>query len=121
MKKDKEWIEMLTKEVVAGEIYDGTVTRLMDFGAFVEVLPGKEGLVHISEIAHERTNAVSDVLKVGDTVKVKVKEIDDQKRINLSMKALIDAPANMSAERSQDQRGSGGGGGKKFFGRKDKR
>ncbi len=93
MKKAKAWVEMLTKEVEAGEVYDGTVTRLMDFGAFVEVLPGKEGLVHISELEHRRVEKVSDVLNVGDKVKVKVKEIDDQGRINLSRKALLERPA----------------------------
>lgn len=83
-------IENLTKEVQAGEIYEGTVVRLMDFGAFVEILPGKDGLVHISELAHNRVEKVGDVVKLGDKVQVKVKEIDDKGRINLSMKALID-------------------------------
>src|SRR5690606_8233501 len=72
MAKAMQWITNLTKEVQAGEVYTGKVTRLMDFGAFVEILPGQEGLVHISEIAHERTNAVSDALKVGQEVQVKV-------------------------------------------------
>lgn len=88
-----EWVKMLTHEIKAGEIFDGKVTRLMDFGAFVEVLPGKEGLVHISELDWKRTEKVSDVINLGDSVKVLVKEIDDQGRINLSMKALKPKPA----------------------------
>ncbi len=92
MAKAVKWVENLTKEVVAGEVYDGKVTRLMDFGAFVEILPGQEGLVHVSEISYQRVDQVADVLHVGDAVKVKVKEIDDLGRINLSMKALLPAP-----------------------------
>lgn len=127
MKAAKEWIEKLTKEVEPGEVYTGKVTRIMDFGAFVEVLPGQEGLVHISEISHEHTANVSDVLKVGDEVKVKVKEIDDQNRINLSMKALLDAPADNQAARSRDKRSGERrgddrrGGKRKFLGRKKDR
>ncbi len=86
----KQWIESLTKRVEAGEVYDGEVVRLMEFGAFVEILPGQDGLVHISEIAHKRVEKVTDELKVGDMVRVKVKEIDDKGRINLSIKALIE-------------------------------
>jgi len=81
-----EWIEKITEEVEVGKIYDGTVTRLMDFGAFVEVLPGQEGLVHISEMAPFRVDKVEDVVKVGDKVPAKVKEIDDQGRTNLTFK-----------------------------------
>lgn len=89
----QEWIQNLTKEVEAGEVYEGTVVRLMDFGAFVEILPGKDGLVHISEMDHNRVEKVTDVVKEGDVVQVKVKEIDDKGRINLSMKALKERPA----------------------------
>lgn len=81
-----EWVKRLTREVKVGEIFDGKVTRLMEFGAFVEVLPRQEGLVHISEMAPFRVNKVSDVVKVGQQVRVKVVQIDDQGRINLSMK-----------------------------------
>lgn len=88
----QEWIQNLTKEVEAGEIYEGKVTRLMDFGAFVEILPGKEGLVHVSEISYERVEKVSDALKVGQIVKVKVTEIDNLGRINLSIKRLLPRP-----------------------------
>lgn len=82
-------IEMLVKEPEPGEIYEGKVTRIMNFGAFVEILPGKEGLVHISKIAKERIDKVEDVLNVGDEVSVKVTEIDSQGRINLSRKDLL--------------------------------
>ncbi|HDQ15591.1 MAG TPA: polyribonucleotide nucleotidyltransferase, partial [Bacteroidetes bacterium] len=80
-----EWIKKLTEEVEIGKTYSGEVTRLMDFGVFVEVLPGQEGLVHISEMAPFRVNKVEDVVKVGDEVPVKVKEIDSQGRINLTL------------------------------------
>jgi polyribonucleotide nucleotidyltransferase len=85
-----EIIENLTREVEVGEIYTGKVTRLMDFGAFVEVLPGKEGLVHISELADYRVATVEDVVKVGDEITVKVMEIDRMGRINLSRRAVLD-------------------------------
>ena len=79
-------IEELTAEVEVGRIYDGRVTRIVDFGAFVEILPGKEGLVHISQIAEERVEKVSDYLNQGQHIKVKVLEIDRQGRVRLSMK-----------------------------------
>lgn len=88
MKKAVEWIKNLVREVEPGEVFEGKVTRIMDFGAFVEVLPGKEGLVHISEMAPYRVNRVEDIVNVGGTVKVICTEIDMQGRINLSMKAL---------------------------------
>ncbi|KDR95213.1 polyribonucleotide nucleotidyltransferase [Peptoclostridium litorale DSM 5388] len=87
--KAKAMVENIVKEPEVGEVYKGKVTRLMKFGAFIEILPGKEGLVHISNIAHERIEKVEDVLKVGDAVDVKLMEIDEQGRINLSIKALI--------------------------------
>ncbi|UOQ93262.1 polyribonucleotide nucleotidyltransferase [Halobacillus shinanisalinarum] len=82
-------IEDIVREVEAGEIYDGTVKRIEKFGAFVELFKGKEGLVHISELAEERIGKVEDVVSLGDTIKVKVKEIDKQGRINLSRKAIL--------------------------------
>jgi polyribonucleotide nucleotidyltransferase len=82
-------VEALTKDVVVGETYMGTVTRLMNFGAFVAVLPGKEGLVHISQLAPGRVERVDDVVKIGDEIMVKVVEIDSQGRINLSRKAVL--------------------------------
>jgi polyribonucleotide nucleotidyltransferase len=85
----KKMVEALTKDVQVGESYMGTVTRLMNFGAFVAVLPGKEGLVHISQLAPGRVEKVEDVVKVGDEIMVKVVEIDSQGRINLSRKAVL--------------------------------
>jgi len=81
-------IEQITADVEPGKIYEGRVTKLMDFGAFVTILPGKDGLVHVSQISHERVEKVSDRLTEGDIVKVKVLEVDRQGRIRLSMKAL---------------------------------
>jgi polyribonucleotide nucleotidyltransferase len=79
-------IESLTQEAVVGKIYRGIVKRLADFGAFVEILPGTDGLVHISQIAEEKIRRVDDVLSEGDEVMVKVLEIDRQGKIRLSMK-----------------------------------
>ena len=84
-----DMIEKIVKEIEVGEVYCGKVTRITNFGAFVDVLNGKEGLVHISNIARERINKVEDVLSVGDEVKVKVMEIDKQGRVNLSRKTLL--------------------------------
>ncbi|WP_455209038.1 polyribonucleotide nucleotidyltransferase [Kaarinaea lacus] len=81
-------IELITADVEVGVVYEGKVSKLMDFGAFVTILPGKDGLVHISQISHERVENVSDKLSEGDIVKVKVLEIDKQGRIRLSMKAV---------------------------------
>jgi polyribonucleotide nucleotidyltransferase len=82
-------IERLVKDVEVGETYEGVVTRIMNFGAFIEILPGKEGLLHISKMAKERVDRVEDVMNIGDCVKVKVTEIDSQNRINLSRKELL--------------------------------
>ncbi len=82
-------IELLTKDVEVGEVYEGKVVRIMNFGAFIEILPGKEGLLHISKMAKERVEKVQDVMNIGDIVKVKVTEIDSQDRINLSRKELL--------------------------------
>ncbi len=88
-------IKSLTKDPEVGEVYDGKVTRLMNFGAFVEILPGKEGLVHISQLDRNRVEKVEDIVRSGDPIRVKVIEIDRQGRINLSRKALLgDEPAN---------------------------
>ncbi|MEC3886037.1 polyribonucleotide nucleotidyltransferase [Halobacillus sp. HZG1] len=82
-------IEDIVREVEVGEVYDGKVKRIEKFGAFVELFKGKEGLVHISEMAEERIGKVEDIVSLGDTIKVKVKEIDNQGRINLSRKAIL--------------------------------
>ncbi|MGQ9778884.1 MAG: polyribonucleotide nucleotidyltransferase [Bacillota bacterium] len=97
-----EIIRRLTKDVQVGETYLGKVTRIMGFGAFVELLPGKEGLIHISQLAKERVSRVEDVVNVGDEVLVKVIEIDKQGRINLSRKAaLAEAEAKAAANRNR--------------------
>jgi polyribonucleotide nucleotidyltransferase len=89
----KKRIEAITAEVEIGQVYEGTVIKLLDFGAIVSLLPGKDGLLHISQIAHQRVNAVTDFLKEGQQVKVKVVEADEKGRVRLSMKALLDPPA----------------------------
>ncbi|MCB1608005.1 MAG: S1 RNA-binding domain-containing protein, partial [Xanthomonadales bacterium] len=81
-------IEQITADVEPGRVYEGKVVKLMDFGAFVTILPGRDGLVHVSQISNERVENVSDKLKEGDVVRVKVLEVDKQGRIRLSMKAL---------------------------------
>ncbi len=88
----KRRIEDITAEVEVGKVYEGPVVKVLDFGAVVSLLPGQDGLVHISQIAHERVKAVSDYVKEGDTVKVKVVEVDDKGKVRLSMKALIEKP-----------------------------
>ena len=93
IQRAKEIIEDLTREIEVGQVYEGTVRRIEKFGAFVEIAKGKDGLVHISELSHERVAKVEDVLAIGDKVKVKVTEIDGQGRINLSRKALIEKEA----------------------------
>jgi polyribonucleotide nucleotidyltransferase len=90
-RRAEEKIKLLTRDVEVGGIYVGRVTRLMNFGAFVEILPGKEGLVHISQLARERVARVEDVVRVGDEIVVKVTEIDRQGRINLSRKEALKA------------------------------
>ncbi len=84
--KAKEYIKAITKEVVTGEMFQGKITRVLSFGAFAEILPKQEGLIHISELAPQRVEKVEDIVKVGDNVSVKVISIDDQGRINLSLK-----------------------------------
>lgn len=86
----KRRIEAITAEVEIGKIYEGPVTKILDFGALINLLPGKDGLLHISQIAHQRVEKVTDFLKEGQIVKVKVMETDEKGRIKLSMKALID-------------------------------
>lgn len=116
VKKAVEWVEGLTHEVKPGEEYDGVVKRMLAFGAFVEILPGKEGLVHVSEMSTEYVAKPEDVVEIGQNVRVRVKEIDDQGRINLSMKLGEDAntpPARGEGgdrgPRRDDRGGSRGG------------
>ena len=84
--KAVEWIKNITREVMVGETFQGKVKRIMAFGAFAEILPGQEGLVHISQLAPYRVNKVEDIVKIGDIIPVKVISIDEQGRINLSLK-----------------------------------
>ncbi len=93
----KARIEQITSDVEPGKIYEGKVAKLMDFGAFVTILPGKDGLVHVSQISNERVEKVSDKLKEGDIVRVKVLEVDKQGRIRLSMKAVLEDEAAAAA------------------------
>src|SRR5580704_15933997 len=113
--KARKMVEALTREVKVGETYMGTVTRLMNFGAFVAVLPGKEGLVHISQLAPNRVERVEDVVKIGDEIMVKVVEIDSQGRINLSRKAVLagadpNADYTVSGRNGAPRERMGGGG-----------
>ncbi len=88
--KALEWIEQITYEPKIGEVFDGKVVKIMEFGAFVQIMPGKDGLVHISELSKDRVNKVEDVVKEGDILKVKLMKIDDKGRYGLSHKATLD-------------------------------
>jgi polyribonucleotide nucleotidyltransferase len=96
----KRRIEQITAEVEIGKIYEGPITKILDFGALVNLLPGKDGLLHISQIAHERVEKVSDYLTEGQIVKVKVMETDEKGRIKLSMKVLLDRPTQNSGDQA---------------------
>jgi polyribonucleotide nucleotidyltransferase len=95
----KKRIAEITAEAEIGKVYEGAVTKILDFGALVNILPGKDGLLHISQIAHQRVEKVEDFLKEGQVVKVKVLETDEKGRIKLSMKALLERPEGMPEER----------------------
>jgi polyribonucleotide nucleotidyltransferase len=115
-------IELMTKDPQVGEEYEGPVRSITDFGAFVEFLPGRDGLVHISELEHYRVRAVEDVLKLGEMVRVKVVGIDDNGKVRLSRKALMEPPkelppgAEPHAPRGE-RHGGGGSGGRPHGGR----
>ncbi len=102
--KAKEMIERLVESPEVGKVYKGTVKRMMDFGVFVEFLPGKEGLLHISQIDHKRVNKVEDVFKLGDEVEVKLMEVDDMGRYNLSRKVLIENPNPQPEDHEREHR-----------------
>jgi polyribonucleotide nucleotidyltransferase len=102
-KEAQRRIEEITAEVEVGHIYEGPITKILDFGALVNVLPGKDGLLHISQIAHERIEKVTDVLQEGQVVRVKVLETDEKGRIKLSMKALIERDNGGAQEQQQQQ------------------
>ncbi|MEE8518868.1 MAG: polyribonucleotide nucleotidyltransferase [Dehalococcoidia bacterium] len=122
-------VEGLTKEVEVGQRYTGKVSRLMNFGAFVEILPGKDGLVHISELDVNRVPSVEDVVKVGDEIEVMVTEIDRMGRVNLSRKAILEglspeevaaASASRGGDRGGDRNGGGRGGDRRPGGDRDR-
>jgi polyribonucleotide nucleotidyltransferase len=100
----KKRITEITAEVEVGKIYEGPITKILDFGALVNLLPGKDGLLHISQIAHERVERVQDYLSEGQVVRVKVLETDDKGRVKLSMKALLDRPEGMPEEQPRERR-----------------
>jgi polyribonucleotide nucleotidyltransferase len=115
MERAKSMIKSLTQEPVIGETYEGTVKSTTAFGAFVEILPGTEGLVHISELKHGRTEKTEDVVKKGDRVKVKLLDRDERGRLRLSMKALLPKPEGMpegDGGNGGGREGRGGGGGR---------
>ena len=116
MQKALKWIKDLTREIVAGEIFEGTVVRMLDIGAFIEVLPGRDGMAHVSELAPYRVSKPADFLEVGDKVTVRVKEIDDQGRVNLSMKGLKENESLWVNEKGKDTGGGGYGAGRSRFG-----
>jgi polyribonucleotide nucleotidyltransferase len=105
--KAKAAVEAITEDVIVGKVYSGTVMRIIPIGAFVQILPGKEGLVHISQLALNRVAQVEDVVKLGDSIDVKVMEIDEKGRLNLSHKATLSGGGDGS-----DHGGGGGGGGR---------
>lgn len=107
VERARRTIELMTKDPEVGEVYEGVVRSITDFGAFVEFLPGRDGLCHVSELEHHRVRAVEDVLKVGDTVKVKVVGIDDSGKVRLSRKALLPKPPGGSGG-TQGDRGPAG-------------
>jgi polyribonucleotide nucleotidyltransferase len=107
----KRRIEQITAEVEIGKVYEGPITKILDFGALVNLLPGKDGLLHISQIAHERVEKVTDYLSEGQIVKVKVLETDEKGRVKLSMKALLDRPEQpQRAERAERAEAPANGG-----------
>ncbi|MDX9969409.1 MAG: S1 RNA-binding domain-containing protein, partial [Hydrogenophaga sp.] len=99
----KRRITEITAEVEVGKIYEGPVTKILDFGALINLLPGKDGLLHISQIAHERVEKVSDYLKEGQIVKVKVLETDEKGRVKLSLKALLDRNGGNGRNEAEQQ------------------
>ena len=110
-----DWIKSIASEPELGHIYEGTVVKVMDFGAFVNFFGAKDGLVHISQLAPHRVNKVTDVVKEGDKVKVKLLGMDERGKVRLSMKAVDqatgeDLEAKQKAERGGDQQAAAGGG-----------
>ncbi len=110
----KERVEALSESAVIGNIYTGKVVRIADFGAFVEILPGVDGLVHISQLDSERVNKVEDIVSMGDEITVMVTDIDPQGKIRLSRQAVLEGWTAEEA-REKDQRKPGGGGSRGGF------
>ena len=96
--KALKWIEEITYEPKVGDVFNGKVVKIMEFGAFVQIVPGKDGLVHISELSKDRVNKVEDVVKEGDIIKVKLMKIDDKGRYGLSHKATLGDEASAKVE-----------------------
>lgn len=103
-KRAVEWIKNIVREIEVGEVFTGKVSRIFDFGAMVEILPGQEGMIHISELADHRVNKVTDVVNIGDTVTVKVIKIDEKGRVNLSLKAMSSRGDSAHDDNSGDRR-----------------
>ncbi|PLX27217.1 polyribonucleotide nucleotidyltransferase [Candidatus Parcubacteria bacterium] len=116
--KAVKWIQDIVREIEAGEIFTGKVVRMLDFGAFVELLPGRDGMVHVSEMAPYRVGKPSDFVSEGDVVTVRVKEIDDQGRVNLTMKGLKENEDLWKEEKGKQVGGFGGNGGNGGFRKK---
>ncbi|OYV66996.1 MAG: polyribonucleotide nucleotidyltransferase, partial [Gemmatimonadetes bacterium 21-71-4] len=106
MERARQMVQAITAEPVVGEVYEGPVKSTTAFGAFVEIMPGTEGLLHISELRHGRTEKTEDVVKKGDRVKVKLIERDERGRLRLSMKALQPKPEGAPEEAASDGNGA---------------
>jgi polyribonucleotide nucleotidyltransferase len=121
MERARQMVQAITAEPVVGETYEGPVKSTTPFGAFIEIMPGTEGLLHISEMQHGRTEKTEDVVKKGDRVKVKLIERDERGRLRLSRKALIPKPEGMTESESSPEgsgeQGNGGGEGSRGEGR----
>jgi polyribonucleotide nucleotidyltransferase len=106
-------VDLIVNDPVVGTTYKSQVVRIMDFGAFVAIAPGREGLVHISQLAYERVNKVDDMLKIGDDLEVKLMEIDDMGRLNFSHKVLLPKPEGYTEPARNERSGSSGGRGRR--------
>jgi len=102
VEKAVSWIKDITRVINAGEVFPGTVVRMLDFGAFIEILPGRDGMVHVSELAPYRISSPDNFLTIGQQVHVRVKEIDEQGRVNLTMKGLTENEALWAEEKGKE-------------------
>ena len=124
LNKAKEMIENIIRDAKVGEIYEGKVTRIEKFGAFVELFPGTDGLLHVSKIAYDRVEKPEDVLKLGEIVKVIVTEIDDKGRVNVSRRDLLEKPegwdeAQKAKKEAYAHKGHSEGGERRVFKKRD--